>query len=212
MSEVKVQIVVARYNEDVNWLKGATNVIVYNKGDGLSDMNNVVPLPNVGREAHTYLHHIVENYERLADVTLFTQAKISDHGYPENINALKERLITPALQTGSSDNFCRMYKGQRPGADPDFNLKIRKWLIESFNVSPSSVDKIVFSDWFKQFVNPVYPNPLQFYGGAIFAIAKERILTRAKEYYQILLSQLEKENAPIEAHFLERSWLYVFNC
>jgi len=212
MSEVTVQIIVARYNEDVNWLKGATNVIVYNKGNELSDMDNVISLPNVGREAHTYLYHIVENYEMLADVTLFTQAKISDHGYPENIDALKERLITPALQKGISDNFFTIYAGERPGADPDFNLKIRQWLIGSFNVSPSSVDKIVYSDWFKQFVNPVYPNPLQFYGGAIFAVSKQRILTRTKEYYQILLSQLETENAPIEAHFLERSWLYVFNC
>ena len=40
-------------------------------------------LPNVGRESHTYLHHIVANYDHLASVTVFTQGSISEH--PKNV-------------------------------------------------------------------------------------------------------------------------------
>jgi hypothetical protein len=38
-------------------------------------------LPNVGREAHTYLSHIVKNYEVLANWTVFTQAGEPSFGY-----------------------------------------------------------------------------------------------------------------------------------
>jgi len=40
-----------------------------------------VALPNVGREGHTYLHHIVNNYENLADWTVFSQAGAPSAGY-----------------------------------------------------------------------------------------------------------------------------------
>jgi hypothetical protein len=40
-----------------------------------------VPLENVGREGHTYLHHIVKNYENLADWTVFSQAGAPSLGY-----------------------------------------------------------------------------------------------------------------------------------
>jgi hypothetical protein len=36
-------------------------------------MNRIYRVPNVGREGHTFLHHIVEHYDNLADHTLFCQ-------------------------------------------------------------------------------------------------------------------------------------------
>ena len=71
------EIVLAHYNEDLTWiLKEANHCHVYHKG------KIVIPdwrfrqwevLPNVGRESHTYLHHIIVNYDRLANVTVFLQ-------------------------------------------------------------------------------------------------------------------------------------------
>lgn len=37
-------------------------------------------LPNVGREAHTYLHHLTERYHSLADVTLFVMGSAALSG------------------------------------------------------------------------------------------------------------------------------------
>lgn len=42
-------IVVARYNEDVQWTKQFKNVIIYNKGKNLDNVYNQIPLNNVGR-------------------------------------------------------------------------------------------------------------------------------------------------------------------
>jgi hypothetical protein len=74
------------------------------------------------------------------------------------------------------------------------------------------VDKIVFREWFEQHIEPTFPDPLRLYQGAIFAVSKQQILTRSRDYYRDLLTHVNKENNPIEAHFFERSWFYVFNC
>ena len=77
------ELVVARYNEDTRWVENLLkehswlNVTLYNKGDPATVscdhrcMKHM--LPNVGREAHSYLHHIVQRYESLAEKTVFVQ-------------------------------------------------------------------------------------------------------------------------------------------
>jgi len=71
-----MQFVVAKYNEDYSWTGGLDNVIIYNKG---CELAGSVVLPNIGREAHTYLYHIVTNYDILADHTCFLQGMPFDH-------------------------------------------------------------------------------------------------------------------------------------
>ena len=44
---MKFCIVVARYNENLEWTKKFSNVLVYNKGNPLSDDFNYVVLNNV---------------------------------------------------------------------------------------------------------------------------------------------------------------------
>lgn len=73
----QLDLVVARYRENVDWLSRfpETRQWVYEKDNPQADLS----LPNVGREAQTYLHHIVENYDRLAEVTVFLQGHPFDH-------------------------------------------------------------------------------------------------------------------------------------
>jgi hypothetical protein len=77
-----VEVVLARYDEDTSWTNGypETSFTIYNKGSP--------PLPaakqnieNVGRESDTYLHHIIENYDSLADWTVFSQASAPSVGH-----------------------------------------------------------------------------------------------------------------------------------
>ena len=75
-------IVNARFNEDLKWLEDFTdfNIHIYNKGNNI-DLKNVV-LPNIGREAHTYLTHIVNNYDNLDDFIVFCQGNhLNYHNY-----------------------------------------------------------------------------------------------------------------------------------
>ena len=79
MYKNNVEIVVARYNEDLIWLNeypfNQFEYIVYNKGDNdnfvKTNVKNIINLKNVGREGHTYLYHIIENYNNLSNIIVF---------------------------------------------------------------------------------------------------------------------------------------------
>jgi hypothetical protein len=72
-------IVVARYNENLEWTKQFLNVIIYNKGTQLTNDFNQILLNNVGREGHTYYKHIYDNYDNLDEYTIFLQGNPFDH-------------------------------------------------------------------------------------------------------------------------------------
>lgn len=75
-----MKFVIARYQENIDWANGINNSIIYNKGATLPNtIHPIVSLPNVGREGHTYLYHIIQNYDQLDDHTCFLQGHPFDH-------------------------------------------------------------------------------------------------------------------------------------
>jgi hypothetical protein len=78
----EVQLVVARYTEDVRWVSAYNDIaVIYNKGrpNITANVDNIIELENIGREGHTYLHHITENYGRLKDRIIFLQGDPFTH-------------------------------------------------------------------------------------------------------------------------------------
>ena len=75
-------LIISRFNENLNWLEAHQNfnIVIYNKGDQLTSntFKNIIKIDNVGRESHTWLYHIVENYNNLDDVSIFLQGRIDD--------------------------------------------------------------------------------------------------------------------------------------
>lgn len=79
-----MDLVVARYNEDVDWIDQLNfdRIFVYNKGHSLNNLKkNVIfqQLKNWGHESDTYLTHILNHYNDLSDVTIFVQGHPFDH-------------------------------------------------------------------------------------------------------------------------------------
>lgn len=73
-----MDIVVARYNEDLSWTEGLThNLFIYNKGDEHPLQTH--RLSNEGRESQTYLTHIIDNYDNIGEYTAFLQGNPFDH-------------------------------------------------------------------------------------------------------------------------------------
>eukprot|EP00466_Bigelowiella_natans_P010339 jgi/Bigna1/130770/aug1.12_g5478 len=80
----RVEVVLAHYDEDVSWIRKYQRpdlmFTIYSKGKN-PPPSAVEILPNVGRESHTFLHHIIKNYEKLADWTVFSQAAEPGFGF-----------------------------------------------------------------------------------------------------------------------------------
>ena len=76
----ELEVVLCRYDENPRWVAQLAAVLtVYNTGaalpaSALPPGARVSALPNLGRESGAYLHHIVSNYDNLAELTVFSHA------------------------------------------------------------------------------------------------------------------------------------------
>ena len=74
-----LKVIVAKYNEDVTWTNDLKyESIIYNKNESENHLfqNN---LPNVGRESHTFMSFIIDNYDNLPSYMAFVQGHPFDH-------------------------------------------------------------------------------------------------------------------------------------
>lgn len=201
-------IVVARYNESVTWLDShAEHVILFNKGEPLGRANEI-PLPNVGREADTYLQYVLRYYESLPDVVIFTQAKISDHLGSDDVSHLLQFRDEALAEGKSIAGLYEWVPNDTTDMGPRWNYRFGTYyLVNNYKEN----QPVMFDDWFKKVISPQYPQPLCFYPNALFSVKRELILNHDRAYYQRLLAELQHSSTPPEAHFFERSWFYIFD-
>lgn len=225
------KIIVARYQEDISWLNPIMNdCVIINKGEPLNIPNEIIT-ENVGRESHSYLKYIIDNYDNLPDINIFTQGNIEDHRGSNSIPYLFEmgkqahiygkslpvtrhesiycnKIDTESYNNNNVWNFkiCRKYDS---AFDPawNYNKKTNKWYLEDNYLDNKPVK---FIDWFTKHIRKDYPNPIYIYNHAIFAVHKNNILKHSKTYYQELCKLVDHHINSTEGHFFERSWFYIF--
>ena len=218
----KFQIVIARYNEDISWSNPLKeNRIIYNKGPEIKGLNEK-KLPNFGRESHTYLHHIVENYDKLADITLFCQGNIDEDSflieYLEKVNEWKGRQIIETVirnEIPETDPLISMPFFQNGELCLDNYNRINffgKWETE-FKDNVIKDCKYDFKTWVEKYIfegTKIDLNSFIWSPAGIFYVSKKLIYSNPKRYYERLLKTLDHHNNPVEGHYFERAWFYIF--
>jgi hypothetical protein len=200
------EIVIARYQEDISWSNVYQDIcFIYNKGAKELEYQgeNVVRLDNVGREAHTYLYHIISRWDYLADKTVFTQGNILDHIAPNtDLHIFFDKEFDFIVKNG---RYIRDY-------DPITGKLAHngKWLID-LETGKMQKAKQSFTEWCINLLKLDFKGDPIFYGpGAIFSVSKELIYKKPIAFYKHLLSFLEDHSNPEEGHYFERTWVYIF--
>ena len=203
------RLIIARFNEDLDWLKKYDDfkITVYNKGESLSDDKffNVINLENKGRESHTWLFHIVKNYYHLDEINIFLQGEIDD------LNCMAYKNPKNYLKKINKYGFSVSRYGLLGPFHWDWNVNINKdiryknqW--ENNEISRSNIG-------FRNFAKELFPDIPLFvatsYGGC-FAVKREAIHLNKLTFYKKLLNVLSKHKNPIEGHYMERLWCYMF--
>jgi hypothetical protein len=199
----KFQIVVARYNENLDWLLPYSDIsIIYNKGiKNISKVFNVLNLPNYGRESHTYLYHIINNYDNLANKTIFFQGRIDDHktlqikDYFDN-NDFTGKINTPEISILKEPikHFGKWKDEKTNGAMRTCNYIPLDWITNIIGTEMDTKQKKFNTVWC-----------------AIFSVSKELILKKPKFFYENILRYVDYHPNPEEGHLLERAWYSIFN-
>uniref|UniRef100_A0A6C0HZX8 Uncharacterized protein n=1 Tax=viral metagenome TaxID=1070528 RepID=A0A6C0HZX8_9ZZZZ len=213
-----IEIVIARYNENLNWLNDEPfndiPVIVYNKGPNENFIKNehiykIVPLPNIGREMHTFFYHIIENYENLANVTIFL---VGSTDSPWKMEKAKP-VVLKIKETNNTTMSCN--------EDENIMNKIQEFQIDNYMSSNSNNSDInndenmkksdirPYGKWYEStFVNNEKNTCIGY--NSVFGISRKHILQKPKSYYENLLNQVNDHQNLETVHYIERSWYAIF--
>jgi hypothetical protein len=182
-------IVVARYNEPLEWTNQFLNKIIYNKGS-LTDNFNESLLDNVGREGHTYYKHIYDNYDNLADYTIFLQGNPFDHS-PNIIDNLNYYINSKDLSIDFEFLSETILDCNLSGCCHHYGLPLIETYEQLFGERKENM-------------------AFKFGAGAQFIVSKKKILQRPKEFYLKIIEMLNKDINPIEGFVIERFHKLIF--
>jgi hypothetical protein len=212
----KIEIVVARYNENLEWINeepfNKFPVVCYNKGNNnnfeIKGPHKVFNLENVGREGHTFLYHIINNYDNLADVTVFL---------PGSTNITHKMYKAKRIFEELEKNTTTIFLGEKFGNLKIFiaDFKLDEWQSTSTeNVNVNNESNLIKSDirpfgkWFEHHFGNIKVKFATYHG--VNAIAKKHILQHPKEYYINFLNELSVGSNPEVGHFVERAYCAMF--
>lgn len=202
-----VELIIARHEEDLRWIRrvpASIRITIYNKGttpalppgfvrrEGLS----VHDLPNLGREAHTYLTHLSNRYAEIAPVTLFCQGHPFDHA-PD----FHARLKGVCEGSEAPDSFL-WYGFLEETDDPHGKRLFVPW---SKNPERKELET---GRLHEELFGGNTPDLFHFRGGAQFAVTREAVHRRNREFYLRALDLAV--GIPLAAHSYERIWDRIF--
>jgi len=212
-----LQVVVATYNEDMNWLKeepfNGLDIICYNKGkNDISQCHGpkckVLKLPNVGRCDHTYLHHIIENYNTLAPMTVFIPASWTDDRKKSTALELIEKA-----RTYKKTNIPTTPVSQNDGV---WGFQLDEWTSTNRKNKDMNETSLLqhcpqrpFGVWYKLNFPDTPLTHIQYTG--IFAVARDDIIKHPIERYKNLIKYIDSHSNPEAGHYIERAWHSIFS-
>jgi len=193
-----LEVVVCRYGEPLAWLRNlprGVRITVYDKSPDAAWPGSV-PLPNVGREAHAWLHHLTERYDSLAERTVFAQGHPFDH--VPDMHPLIRGLATPEPRAEDFIWLGFLWETDDARGRPTFvhwtkNPERRELDLEGF---------------FQSLWGESAPKQVRYVGGGQFAVSRRAAHRRPRDFYAKARELAAK--FPDAAHAFERTWDRVF--
>jgi hypothetical protein len=205
-------IIISRYNEDTSWtskFNSDCKLYIYDKG--ISKEDTYECLENFGREAHTYLNHIIKHYNNLEDHNFFLQGDTPIHCVFENTCPGGIFEFVNNFKEGNN------YKGL---AGPEFPITGTSIPGHMHGILADNQTPTYFYDNFlKKDSNTIKDITYNVVACACFYVNKENILRHPLSVYQSIQEQFEQYGKSgirhhDDLHFagtLEYSWHLLFD-
>ena len=213
-----IDVIVSRYNEDLEWINeypfNQFQYIVYNKGVNenfcKNNVKEIIHLPNVGRCDHTYLYHIVTNYENLADIIVFFTGSVNLKHKKNNAIRILNNILSSGLRNAY---FIGSYQNDIFETFKHFKLDYWKATDKkNSELNPESKLELCrlrpYGKWYKYFFGNIQAKWCAMFG--VFSIDKRDVLLHPITRYILLLNTVSNSSNPEAGHYMERSWGAVF--
>jgi hypothetical protein len=186
-----INVIVARYKEPLEHLRWLHHFphIIYNRDHlsvpDMNDLNTIYQPINVGREGWIYADHIINHYNNLSDINIFTQT-IQSCITDTQFRKYTEDLASGAMSLDSTRGFA--YMGDqcltvRSGMGSVSDVR------DKYNISASAYERSqegmreIISQILLKTNLPLQAERLRFNPTAVFAVSKEAILSNPVSYY-----------------------------
>lgn len=186
--------IVSRYNHKVSYIKDYTDdVVMYDRSE--IPLEGSIIVPNVGSDIYDKFSYIIDNYDNLPEVAVYTKANLFDYIRPKEFEKIKDnQTFTPILTQAhhTYEPICRynngIYEETNNGwylaAYPPKSIGAANDLIRLLGIDGHSF--------------------VQFAPGSNYILPKEAILKHSKAFYEKLRSYLDWTVYPGEAQIMER--------
>lgn len=192
LSGKDTNIIVTRYDEGLSWIKPYLEYsIIYNKGNDDIEYP-FIKLPNIGLEHHSWVYHIVNNYDYLPEYLIFLQGSPHYH-FIGNV----ERFLNSFL-----DKEKRL---KIEVEDPEY-IPLTDW----YTTEP--IDQTdVKKTYYELFGKNLPFTKIEYATCGQFCISSNRIRYYSKNFYERYLSIFERENNIDYAYTAERMWSLLYS-
>lgn len=217
-----MKYVVSRYNQDIDWLRDYTDdYVLYDRSE--TPIKGAIVVPNIGSDLYDKFSFIIDNYDNLPEVAVYTKANLFKYITREEFDSIKDnKTFTPILTKCHPDVICDAGMATRAG---ELFSYYKDGMYYELNY-PSYLNNhdIKEVDWQElrrllpeNDLLRVYKNLelvkllglseleyIPFAPGSNYILPKENILKHSKDFYIKLRSFLEWDRYPGEAMILER--------
>lgn len=192
-----MKYVVSRYNHDISWLNDYTSdYIMYDRSSIPLDGSTIVP--NLGSDIYDKFTYIIDNYNNLPNVAVYTKANLFKYVSKEEFDKVKDNTTFTPLLTQNHvvyEPVCRY----RNSMYEEIN---NYWYLEAHPAK--------YAEEIKDFFQMDERDYNAFAPGSNYVLPKENILKHSKETYEKLRSYLDWDVYPGDAQLMERNLYYLW--
>lgn len=186
---INVLLIVARKEENLEWLDRVEYPYkIYNKGKNDLPMA-CATIQNTGGAGHSYIYHIYEYYDKLADINIFCKDNPTE-SYSYFTDAVNQLPYSISKLYKFSDG-CYGMADAILGEEAEYSAR--------FNIYP------------KEFYNKYFMvsnNQFQYAKGGQYVVYKQNIQNKPRDWYKKIL--LETDWNGSAEHDIERNWPMIF--
>ena len=193
-----MKYVISRYNHDYSWIGEYSNdVVMYDRSE--NGLEGARIIPNRGSDIFDKFSYIIDNYDNLPDIAVYTKCNLFKYITKEEFDKVKDsKTFTPLLTQHHKTYMPVCY--YEDGIYHEIN---NFWYLTAH---PPKNEQAV--EELSNLLGLRRLSYVPFAPGSNYILPKENILKHSKEFYEKLRSYLDWAIYPGEAQIIERG-LYL---
>lgn len=194
-----MKYIISRFNHDLDWLKEYTNdYVLYDRSP--HPLKESIVVPNLGSDIYDKFSFIIDHYDNLPDVAVYTKANLFKYISREEFDRVKDNTTFTPLLTRAHHVYYPICGYDKNGMYCEVNSY---WYLGAHKARYAK-EIIEFFGMDKREFNTFAP-------GSNYILPRENILKHSKETYIKLKSYLDWDVYPGDAQLLERNLYYLWS-